>query len=39
MLDRSIPMRETFVHSISVIEVKDMTSDVSRAVKASLSEK
>jgi hypothetical protein len=39
MLDRSIPTREALVHSIMICEVKDMTSDVLRALKASLSEK
>jgi hypothetical protein len=39
MLDRSIPPREALVHSIPISEVKDMTSDVLRALKASLSEK
>jgi hypothetical protein len=38
MLDRSIPIREALVHSILIIEVKDMKSDVLRALKASLSE-
>jgi hypothetical protein len=39
MLDKSIPTREALVHSIPINEVKDMTSDVLRALKASLSEK
>jgi hypothetical protein len=39
MLDRSIPTREALVHSIPIIEVKDMKSDVLRALKAFLSEK
>jgi hypothetical protein len=39
ILDRSIPTREALVHSISISEVKDMTSDVLRALKASLSKK
>ena len=39
MLDRSIPTREALVHSIPISEVKDMKSDVLRAVKASLFEK
>jgi hypothetical protein len=39
MLDRSIPTREALVHSIPISEVKDMTSDVLRALMASLSEK
>jgi hypothetical protein len=37
MLCRSIPTREALVHSIPISEVKDMTSDVLRALKASLS--
>jgi hypothetical protein len=39
MLDRSIrtiPIREALVHSIPISEVKDMKSDVLRALKASL---
>jgi hypothetical protein len=36
MLDRSIPTREALVHSILINEVKDMTSDVLQALKASL---
>jgi hypothetical protein len=39
MLDRSIPIREALVHFIPISEVKDMTSDVLRALKASLFEK
>jgi hypothetical protein len=39
MLDMSIPTREALVHSIPISEVKDMKSDVLRALKASLSEK
>jgi hypothetical protein len=39
MLDRSIPTREALVHSIPISEVKDMKSDVLRALKASLSGK
>ena len=39
MLDRSIPTREAFVHSIPMSEVKDMKSDVLHALKASLSKK
>jgi hypothetical protein len=39
MLDRSIPTREALVHSIPISEVKDITSDVLRALKASLSGK
>jgi hypothetical protein len=39
MLDRSIPTRESLVHSILISEVKDMISDVLRALKASLSGK
>jgi hypothetical protein len=35
MLDRSIPTREALVHSIPICEVKDMKSDVLRALKAS----
>jgi hypothetical protein len=38
MLDRSIPTREALVHSIPINEVKDMTSDVLQALKASLFE-
>jgi hypothetical protein len=36
MLDRSIGTREALVHSIPISEVKDMKSDVLRALKASL---
>jgi hypothetical protein len=36
MLDRSIPTREALVHSIMISEVKDMKSDVLRALKGSL---
>jgi surfactin synthase thioesterase subunit len=39
MLDRSIPTRKALVHSIPINVVKDMTNDVLRALKASLSEK
>ena len=39
MLNRSIPTRKALVHSIPISEVKDMRSDVLRAVKASHSEK
>jgi hypothetical protein len=39
MLDRSIRTREALVHSILISEVKDMKSDVLRALKASLSKK
>jgi hypothetical protein len=39
MLDRSIPKREALVHSIPISEVKDMTSDVLQALKASFSGK
>jgi hypothetical protein len=39
MLDRSIPTREALVHSILISDVKDMKSDVLRALTASLSEK
>jgi hypothetical protein len=39
MLDRSISTRKALVHSILISEVKDMKSDVLRALKASLSEK
>jgi hypothetical protein len=38
MLERSIPTREALVHSIPISEVKDMTSDVLHALKASLFE-
>jgi hypothetical protein len=37
MLDRSIPTREALVHSILISQVKDMTSDVLRALKGSFS--
>jgi hypothetical protein len=39
MLNRSIPTREALVHSILISEVKNMKSDVLRALKASLSKK
>jgi hypothetical protein len=39
MLNRPIPTREALVHSILISEVKDMKSDVLRALKASLSKK
>jgi hypothetical protein len=39
MLDRSIPTREALVHSIPISEVKDMKSDVLRAVKGFLFKK
>jgi hypothetical protein len=39
MLGRSIPTRVALVHSIRICEVKDMTSDVLRALKAYLFEK
>jgi hypothetical protein len=39
MLDRSIATREALVHSIVISEVKDMKSEVSRALKAFLSKK
>jgi hypothetical protein len=39
MLDRSIPTRKALVHSILISEVKDLKSDVLRALKAFLSEK
>jgi hypothetical protein len=39
MLDRSISAREALVHSILIGEVKNMKSDVLRALKASLSKK
>jgi hypothetical protein len=39
MLDRSIPTRKALVHSIPISEVKDMKSNVLRALKGSLSEK
>jgi hypothetical protein len=37
MVDRSICTRKALVHSIPISEVKDMKSDVLRALKASLS--
>jgi hypothetical protein len=39
MLDRSIPTRKALVHSIPISEVKDMTGDVLRALKAFLSKR
>jgi hypothetical protein len=39
MVDRSILTREALVHSIPISEVKDMTSDVLRALKGNLFEK
>jgi hypothetical protein len=39
MLDISIPTKKALVHSVLISEVKDMKSDVLRALKASLSEK
>jgi hypothetical protein len=39
MLDRSIPTKKALVHSIMICEVKDMTSDVFRALKHLFSEK
>jgi hypothetical protein len=39
MLDRSIRTRKALVHSILISEVKDMKSDVLRALKGSLFEK
>jgi hypothetical protein len=39
MLDRSIATKEALVHSILISEVKDMKSDVLRALIASLPEK
>jgi hypothetical protein len=39
MLDRSIPTRDALVHSVIISEVKDMKSDVLRALKASFSGK
>jgi hypothetical protein len=39
MLDRSICTRKALVHSILISEVKDMKSDVLRALKESLSKK
>jgi hypothetical protein len=39
MLDKSILTREALVHSIPISEVKDMKSDVLRALTGSLYEK
>jgi hypothetical protein len=39
MLDRSIPTSKALVHSIPINEVKDMKSDVLRALKVFLSGK
>jgi hypothetical protein len=39
MVDRSIHTRRALVHPIPISEVKDMKSDVLRALKGSLSEK
>jgi hypothetical protein len=39
MLDRSIPTRKALIHFILISEVKDMKSDVLRALKAFPSEK
>jgi hypothetical protein len=39
MLDRFIPLRKALIHSILISEMKDMESDVLRALKASLFEK
>jgi hypothetical protein len=39
MLDRSIHIREALFHTIPISEVKDMKSNVLRALKASLSKK
>jgi hypothetical protein len=39
MLDRSIHTRKALVHFIPISEVKDMKSNVLRALKESLSEK
>jgi hypothetical protein len=39
MFDRSIPTREALVHYIPIGEVKDMKSDVLRALKTSFSER
>jgi hypothetical protein len=39
MVDRSIRSRKALVHSIPISEVKDMKSDVLRALKGSLFEK
>jgi hypothetical protein len=38
MLDRSIHTKKALVHSILISEVKDMKSDVLRALEASNSE-
>jgi hypothetical protein len=39
MLDASIPTQEALVHTIPISDVKDMKSDVSRALYTSLSSK
>jgi hypothetical protein len=39
MSDRSIPTKKALVHSIPISEVKDMRSDVLRALKGFLYEK
>jgi hypothetical protein len=39
MLDRSIHTREALVHSILISEVKDLKSDVLRALKGFLSKR
>jgi hypothetical protein len=39
MVDRSIYTRKALIHSIPISEVKDMQSDVLRALKGSLSQK
>jgi hypothetical protein len=39
MVDRSIRTRKALVHSIPISEVKDMKTDILRAVKASHFEK
>jgi hypothetical protein len=39
ILDRPIPIREAFVHSVPISEVKDMKTSVLQALKASLSKK
>jgi hypothetical protein len=39
MVDRSIHTRKALIHSILISEVKDMKSDVLRALKASHYEK
>jgi hypothetical protein len=36
MLDRSVPTRKALVHSIPISEVKDMKSDVLRALNLTL---